>query len=84
MIGLGAVLNQHDKDDNEYVVAYASRSNNRAESNYSSYEGETLAVVWGVTHYRHYLYGRELTLFTFHHLLKWLLTSNKLTGKHAR
>ena len=52
--GLGVVLKQKDGEGKEYVVTYASRSNNKGEANYSSYEGETLAVVWGVVHYRHF------------------------------
>ena len=44
----------------------------------------TLAVVWAVTHFRHFLYGKPFTLVTDHQPLEWLLTSNKLTGKHAR
>ena len=63
---------------------YASRSNNKVESNYSSYEGEALAVVWAVTQFRHYLYGKSFVLVTDHQPLEWLLTSNKQTGKHAR
>ena len=66
------------------MVAYASRSNNKEEANYYSYEGETLAVVWGVTHCQHFLYGRRFTPITDHQPLKWLLTNNKLTSKHAR
>jgi hypothetical protein len=62
--GIGAVLSQRDEEGHEYVVAYASRSNNQAESNYSSYEGECLAAVWAVQHFRHYLYGRKFTLLT--------------------
>ena len=33
--GLGAVLNKKDEEGNEYVVAYALRSNNKVEANYS-------------------------------------------------
>ena len=40
--------------------------------------------MWEVTHYRHSLYGKQFTLVTDHQPLEWLLTSNKLTGKHAR
>ena len=75
---------QQDDDGNEYVIAYASRSNNKAEGNYSIYEEEALEVAWAVTHFRHYVYGKLFTLVTHHEPLKWLLTSNKLTGKHAR
>ena len=37
-LGLGAVLTRKDDVGWEYVVAYASRSNNNVEANYSSYE----------------------------------------------
>ena len=83
-VGLGAVLVQKDDEGREYVIAYASRSNNRTERNYSSYAGECLAAVWGVSHFRVYLYGRRFTLLTDHEPLKWLMTNEKLTGMHAR
>jgi hypothetical protein len=82
--GIGAVLSQKDREGEEYVVAYASRSNNQAESNYSSYEGECLAAVWAVQHFRHYLYGRRFILLTDHQPLSWLMTNEKLIGKLAR
>ena len=44
-LGLGAVLTQKDDFGREYVVAYASLSNNTTEANYSSYEEEALAAV---------------------------------------
>ena len=57
MLGIGDVFSQKDDDGKEYVIAYASRSNNDAESKDSSYEGECLAVVWAVAHFCPYLYG---------------------------
>ncbi|CAM6120664.1 unnamed protein product [Calypogeia fissa] len=83
MLGLGAVLTQHDEQNKEFVVAYASRSNNSAESRYSLYEGECLAVVWAVAHFRCYLFGTPFTLVTDHQPLKWLMESSKLIGKLA-
>ncbi len=82
--GIGAILGQLDEEGKEYVIAYASQSNNKAESNYFSYEGECLAVVWAIIHFRPYLYGTNFTLYTNHQPIKWLMTNDKLTGKLAR
>jgi hypothetical protein len=83
-VGLGAVLVQIHSNRKEFVIAYASRSNNRTERNYSSYYGECLAAVWAVSYFRIYLYGRPFVLKTDHKPLKWLMTSKKLTEMHAR
>jgi len=53
--GIGAILGQLDEEGKEYVIAYASQSNNKAENNYSSYEGECLIVIWTVIHFRPYI-----------------------------
>ncbi|GAQ91227.1 hypothetical protein KFL_007470065 [Klebsormidium nitens] len=82
--GCGAILQQRYEAGNERVVAYASRSNNRAESNYSSYAGECLPAVWGLRYFRVYLYGVHFKLYTDHRPLEWLMTSQNLTGMHAR
>ncbi len=47
-------------------MAYASRSNNVAESRYSLYKGESLAMVWVVAHFKCYLFGTQFTLVTDH------------------
>lgn len=73
----------HD-EGREFVVAYASRSNNSAKAKYSSYEGECLAAVWAVAHFRCYLFGNPFILITDHQPLKWLMESDKLTRKLAR
>ncbi len=84
VLGIGAIFGQLDEEGKEYVITYASRSNNKVEKNYSSYEGEYLVVVWDVIHFRPYLYGTNFTLYTNHQPIKWLMTNDKLTNKLAR
>ncbi len=81
---IGAILGQLDEEGKEYVIDNASRSNNKVENNYFSYEGECLAVVWAVIHFRPYLYGTNFSLYTDHEPIKWLMTNDKLTSKLAR
>jgi hypothetical protein len=81
---LGAVLIQIDSDGKEFVIAYALQSNNRTEKNYSSYYGDLLVAVLDVSYFWIHLYGRPFVLKTDHKALKWLMTSEKLTGMHAR
>jgi len=38
-LSIGAIINQLDEEGKEYVITYASQSNNKTESNYFSYEG---------------------------------------------
>ncbi|CAI7760053.1 unnamed protein product, partial [Closterium sp. NIES-54] len=81
--GMGGILCQ-EVEGEEKVVAYASRSCNLAEAQYSSYIGEGLAAAWAVGHFRVYLQGREFTLVTDHQPLTWLMTTPGLTGRNAR
>jgi len=83
-LDIGVILGQLDEEGKEYVIACASQSNNKAKNNYSSYEGECLAVVWVVIHFRPYLYGTNFTLYMDHQPIKWLMTNDKLTDKLAR
>jgi hypothetical protein len=73
-LGIGAVLTQMDDDGKGFVIAYASRSNNNTEAQYSSYERECLAAIWAIAHFQCYLYGNEFLLVTDHQPLKWLWT----------
>ena len=64
-VGLGAILTQTTpgKDDTK-VMAYASRSLTPVESCYSHIEKEALAIIYGIEHFRLYLYGHVFTLIT--------------------
>ena len=66
------------------MVAYASKSLTQAERNYSTTEGECLAVVWGVKHFRPYLFGTKFSLVTDHASLKWLMNSQDLNTRLMR
>ena len=81
---MGAVLSQLTEKGVEHPICYASRSCNPAEQNYSSFDGECLAVVWATNHFRAYLFGNSSTLITDHEPLRWLMSTHKLTGKMAR
>ena len=69
---VGAVLSQ-DTEKLQRPLAYASRTLNKAELNYSSVEKELLAIVWACKHFRPYLLGRKFTIFTDCKGLVWIL-----------
>ena len=53
--GLGATLQQIDRDGNRRVIAYASRFLNPAEQKYAVNELELLSVVSSCEHFKYYI-----------------------------
>jgi hypothetical protein len=82
--GAAAAILGQELEDGDHVIAYASKTLQGAELNYSPTDGELLAIVWAVKLFRPYLYGVQFTIVTDHKALKWLLTSRNLSGKLAR
>ena len=83
--GLGAVLSQTQLSDGKlHPVAYASRALNPSERRYGITELETLAVVWAMSHFHHYLYGNHVTVLTDHTAVKAVLETDNPSAKHAR
>ena len=77
--GLGAVLYQTREDGTKAVIAYASRSLNKAESHYPAHKLEFLALKWAVVKKFHeYLYGSTFDVYTDNNPLTYVLTTAKL------
>ena len=66
------MLTQVWEDGLEHVIAYASRSLEPNEENYSAYLLELAAASWGINHFSVYLRGRHFELFTDHKPLETL------------
>lgn len=82
-VAIGAVLSQGiiGKDK---PVAFASRTLNEHEKNYSTTEKELLAIIWATKHFRPYLYGRRFKIITDHKPLQWLFSIKDPSSKLVR
>ncbi|KAL6460930.1 hypothetical protein MHYP_G00308960 [Metynnis hypsauchen] len=83
-MGLGAALMQQDKTGKEVVVAYASHTLHKSEKPYSTTEKECLAVIWALEHFRPYIEGLPVTVYTDHSSLRWLMSWPNPTGRLVR
>lgn len=81
--GLGAVLLQ-EHEGILHPVAYGSRKLNSAERNYSVTEKECLAVIFGISKFERYLYGRKFTLQVDHQPLAYLGQAKLTNGRLMR
>ena len=75
--GVGAVISHVMPDGSERPIAFTSRTLSASEKNYSQIEKEALSLVFGVTRFQNYLYGRPFTLVTDHKPLLTILGSKK-------
>lgn len=76
--GVGAVLS-HRVGHVDKPIGFRSRTLTKAERNYSQLEREVLALVFGVTKFHDYLWGRPFTLVTDHKPLVGLLREDRQT-----
>ena len=80
---LGAILSQGPIGSDK-PIAYASRTLNEHEQNYSTIEKELLAIVWATKYFRPYIYGTKFKIITDHKPLTWLFSLKEPNSKLIR
>jgi glutathione S-transferase len=70
---VGAILSQGTIGQDK-PIAFASRTLNQAEQNYSTIEKELTAIVWACRYFRPYLLGKHFTIVTDHRPLTWMFS----------
>ncbi|XP_053612629.2 uncharacterized protein LOC128676517 [Plodia interpunctella] len=80
---VGAVLSQGPVGKDQ-PIAFASRTLNKSESNYSTTEKELLAIIYGCKTFRPYIYGYKFIIVTDHRPLKWLFNHKDPSSKLQR
>ena len=82
--GIGAVLYQ-EQEGQQRVIAYASRSLNKTESNYPAHKREFLALKWSMTEKFHdYILGSHVTVVTDNNPLRYILHRARLDAVSHR
>ena len=80
---IAAVLMQM-KNGHKFLISAASRTLTSAEKNYGVVEREALAVVYGITYFRSYLFGKTFLVITDHKCLKYLQTFKNPNSRIVR
>ena len=77
--GLGCVLMRSGR-----VVAYGSRQLKNHEQNYPTHDMELAAVVFALKIWRHYIYGEQFEVYSYHKSLKYIFTQWDLNMRQRR
>jgi len=67
-----------------YTISYASRKLLPNQTRYPVIELELLAIIFALTKFRHYIYGRPITIYSDHRPLVWLNSLVKHFSRLAR
>lgn len=81
---VGCALFQTAESGERKPIGFWSRTLNSAERNYSVPERECLAVVYGITTCRPYLFGEKFDVFTDQNCLRWLMLITDPSGRLMR
>jgi len=75
-VGVAAVIRQQQSNGDWRPIAFASRALTSVEERYSQIERESLAILFGITSFKLYLYGSDFKVKTDHKPLVTLFSSS--------
>ena len=77
--GIGVVLSQV-QNGSEKPIAYNARKLKSSESQYASYKGELLALIFGINSYKFFITGKPFLVQTDNNALSWLKSQKDAKG----
>ena len=80
---IGAVIGQRE-DKKAFVIYYASKTLDSAQSNYTTMEKELLAIVFALEKFKSYIVVSPVTIFTDHAEMKYLLSKQDTKPRLTR
>ena len=78
-----ALLRRED-DGTPRIIAYASKTLDAIQRNYSVTERECLSILWSIKKFRCYIEGDQFTVAPDHGSLQWLFKLKNPSGRLAR
>jgi RNase H-like domain found in reverse transcriptase len=80
----GGILTQCMEDDTEKPIAFASCKFNSTQRNWATIEKEAFSAIWALHKFKHWVFGRPVTLCTDHNPITYLTESSPKSAKLMR
>jgi hypothetical protein len=72
------------EDGSEKPVAFASIKFNNTQRNWATTEKKAFGAIWALNKFRHWVFGRVVTVFTDHNPITYLTESSPKSAKLMR